>query len=687
MSSSGKSVYQVTQILTHGVAIISEVREGETAGGRIRETKDAKVVLRGVGSFWLLTGDKDDTKLVIEKPEDPRQPGWPMVSLLTSPIRGNSTFKLPPSVEAFDQPGRYDVRSFATATKLSVGYSPRDIGYADVVARLRDGSLSIPSNDVSAIEVKAGVWLTTQFVRNSSGRYGLAPGATARSLFVTAMESRPDMIRLPSGLIVFLSQPRWTFAEEADLRPENEVIASAEKWLARAKSASEAMGEKAGEFVEVLRHLVASTVNPEEKADLTAAARLLAGRQSLLDVMPQMLARDPAFQERISEYEAAERERLKTELHAQLEAEVQSETSRLQEIRVEIIDAETRLAIADRREVLLRHEAEKHDEAIRVKIAEAAKHVQDEARARTDGMRKEMDMLWETVSELAIPAAATIEAPRLPEPEPAPPMQVEQPPEVAISIARADENARKSIMAGLSSATGISSADLVSIMLRSTEDIPVLIGEHAVATAADIVAAIGGEDSAVAFCDPSRISWQDLMRDETSDLAAAVARAKANPDVLVPIAMCGITNGPCEYWVPQFIESRRIGRLPRNLAIIASVGVDGMRVSVPDSILRFLVPFVVPDTAKPVRKLFAGAWTADLEFNRGRLVEAREVFSDMEGLDGAALQKMAKTLSRTPADISIADVGKSFVRHAQWLATISADGQYDFKNNFKNIEG
>lgn len=684
MSGSGKSVFQVAKLLSHSVAIIAEVKEGDSGVGKIRETRESRMLLGGVGSFWLVTGEKDDRNLVLEDLEETCRPYLPMVSPLTSTIRANAAFELPGKVEAFYSPGQHKIRTFTTVTRLAAGYSPRDIGFDEVVSRLREGSLSIPVGDVIAIEVRPGDWITSQFVRQPSGLYGLAPGVDVRSMLVTTIENRPESMRLPSGLLVFLSQPRWSLAQESDLRPEHEVLQSAEKWLARSKLAADGSHDESGDIVERLRHFVSTTVHPDEKADLTAAARQLARHQSLLDVMPQLLARDTVFRKRLQEFELQERERLKDALQSKLEAEIQAEKSRLAEIRTEIADAETRLAAAGQREVLLRNEAEKHDEAIRARIAEAAKQIQSSENARDASFREEVGLLREMVSTLKQQAPAVtrgpLEAPVIIKAE-------DRQDNEARAKRHADEDARKSIVAGLSAAIGLTAADIAAILLRSTEDIPVLIGERASRTAADIVAAVGGEGSAVVFCDPSRISWQDLMRDETSGLAIAVEKAKSNPDVLVPVAVCGITNGPCEYWIPQFVESRRIGRLPRNLAIVASAGVDGMRVSVPDSILRVLMPVEVPDTTKEVRKVYAGCWPADFDFDRGRLADAVDLLSQADTLKADVLQRTAKLLSRTPPGVAMADVGKVFLRHAQWLASISSDGQYEFKNYFKNIEG
>jgi len=679
MSVSGKTVFKVSRILSHGVAVIAEIKEGDSPAGKIRETKDPRIVLGGIGSYWLLGGEKEEPPLVLDEMDDPRRPDWSMISSIASPIRGHSDFKLPPTVEAYDAPGRNKLKSFATVEPLTAVYSPRDIPFSEVVARLRSGTLDIPLGPIRAIEVGQGEWLTTQFVCQPSGLYALAPGATARSLFVSKIDNRPDAQRLPSGIVVYLSQPHWAFAQEKDLRPRDEIIDAAEGWLGRAQIAA-SKGSEGIVTIDGLRNMVAITVDADEKADLSSALRILADREDLLDLMPQMLSRDPAFQEHLREIETAEKERLRIALQSKLEAELQVERDRLAELRSEIAEAETRLALAGQREVLLRAETEKHDEALRAKIAEAATQIDAKSIESATKLQAEVAALREMVLQVTT------------RPEPA--VEVSEPKELDVAAdndpppvteRKADEDARKSILAGLSSATGLTAGDIVAILLQSTEAIPVLIGEKAPGVAADIVASIGGE-TAVAFCDPSRISWQDLMRDETSDLASAVARAKSNPDVLVPVAICGITNGPCEYWIPQLIESRRVGRLPRNLAVIATAGVDGMRVSVPDSVLRFMVPIVVPDTARPVRRLYAGSWTGPSETDRAR-PEATDILSQVETLSGAALQRAAKALSRVPQGIEMADVGRAFVRHAEWVASVTADGQYEFKNNFKKIEG
>lgn len=673
MAAAGKTVIRVTKVLGADAAIICEVRDGDARGGRVRETKDPRIILGGVDSFWLVTGEKKENRLLVNREESL----IPSVSPLNTTYHASSRFNFPMNFD-FGNSGSFAAVSFATAARLPIAYSPTDISHEELVVRLQKGVLSVPSEKgVDAIEVRSGLWLT-QFDRRPSG-YGLTPSTIVRSVPVVTLKNRPETIRLSSGLVIYVTPPRWSPEKEVDLRPEHETLQAAEYWLARATT-SIVQSSSNDRLIDLLRRYVASTINTEEMADLSAVIGILSKRRAIIELLPQMMAGEPDFQERIREFERTERDRLRAVLQSRIDEEMQSESARLSGIRADLADAETRLALVTHRESLIRIEAEKHDESIRTKIAEAAKNVVGEASRETHQLREEVTRLRDLIAHPPISTVHAAKTDLLPEKK----QQEDAPGKFAI----ATEEVRRSITLGLASAVAMPVADVATIIMRSTEDFPVLIGNKASRAAADISAAIGGEDSAIAFCDPSRISWQDLLRDETSGLAAAVAKARTHPEVIVAVALCGITNGPCEYWVPQFIESRRLGKLPRNLAVIASAGVDGMRVSVPDSVLEYFVPVLVPASARPVRNLFAGAWGADLEVDKEKLAEAIDLLSKSDSFEKAALVRAAKTLSRTPAGIDMSEVAAALARQEEWRLSLLGEGQqHAFKTYFKNIEG
>ncbi|MBY5422320.1 hypothetical protein [Rhizobium leguminosarum] len=163
----------------------------------------------------------------------------------------------------------------------------------------------------------------------------------------------------------------------------------------------------------------------------------------------------------MKEFEISEKERLKEALRSKLEAEIEVENARLTEIRSEIADAETRLALAGQRELLLRSETEKHDETIRARIAEAARELHGSAAAQGDHLRRQVDQLREMVSQMPVHAPTVAYASPVREPE-----TLEVSEDVLLTstaiLKTADDDARKNIVAGLSSATGLLQGDIMA---------------------------------------------------------------------------------------------------------------------------------------------------------------------------------------------------------------------------------
>lgn len=688
MAGSDKIVYKIIRRARTGVVVLAEVTDGEVNYARVRETKDSRIALGQIGSFWLVSGEKKEPKLAIEATESSIfRKTWQPPQMVVD-IRAHAQFELPETVEEFNDPGRHEARSFASALQLSVGFSPKDKDFESAVSHLRSGTLTVPTTaDVTAIEVRPGGWVTTDITRSRANLYGFAPGKSIRSIAVSSASSRLDTVRLSDGLVIFVTQPNWSFGEVTDLRTQAEIVEAAEMWLARARSAAESAPGSEDDLAEGLRKYISHTVEADEKSDLIASVRLLATRDSLVDILPQIMAREPLLQEQLKAFEQSEKDRIRAAMQSTVEAELNEERKRLAAIQSDLVEAETRLSVATHRESLLRAESEKHDESVRTKLAEAARQISTASIERTEHLSFEVEQLKEKIADLTRSAPIHL---------PPQPLDVTNPGEIVAETSAtqqieasefATDEGRSGIVAALRQASGLSAGEIAGLIAYSTEGIPVLIGAKASAVAADIVIAIGGDDAAVAFCDPTRISWHDLLQDETSGLALSVAYARSNPDTLVPIAICNITNGPSEFWIPQLIESRRIGRIPRNIAIIASAGIDGMRVSMSDSALHQLMPVIIPDKARPVRKLFSGVWPFEANLNRTRLAEARDVLSDQGGLEGAALDRGSRTLSRVPVTIAMAEAADLFIRNAHWLTALAADGKHEFNQYFKNIEG
>jgi hypothetical protein len=680
MSASGKTVYRVRQVVAHDVAIISEVKDGEAHSGKIKETRDSRIALGGTDSFWAVAGEKKEQKLVVQDALVPVLAT--SLSPVSSRIRASAVFELPKIVNDHAAPGKFDAVSFASATKLTVGYSPQDGAREDVLAALLHGTLSIPlEHAVSAIEIRPNLWLKSGFYHLPSGKYGLDQ-PSLRSVKTVKLDQRAEMLRLAHGLVVFTSQPKWSEPECSDLRPEEEILQAAERWLSRIQTATDLKG-LAGTATpaELLRMLAESAVSDEEKADLAAVAAILSKRSELFDVLPEILGRQPAFKEMIAGFEKTEKARLHKELEDRLKTDTAAETAKLAGLRGEIADAEARLAAFSHREVLLKSETEKHDDLIRRRIEDAADAVKGEAVRETARIREDFGRLQEEFAQMksVAPSATVADVVE-------PPQQADVPPPAVASLPIATVEQRQKTVSDLSGTTGLTASEVGAVIATFTEALPVIVGPGAATAAVDIASAISGEETAVVFCDPTKISLSDIIRDEHSGLQAAIEKARSHPEGLVAAALCGITAGPCEYWLPQLLEMRRIGRFPRNLALIASAGTDGIRVSIPNSALRHLFPLVIKKTTRPRSAKFEGFWPMVGGPEPERHREAIDCLLE-RGLEGAALQSAARALARTPSWTKVADLADIFVGQAKWLAVTAGDGDHEYNKYFKNIEG
>lgn len=679
MSLSGKTVYRVRQLVANDVAIISEVKEGDSNGGRLKETHDARMTLGGADTFWLVGGEKKEKKHHAVLDEVSAPAFSTSIPTMTSPMatlmKGASAFELSGLTNDSVASGKLEAVSFAAATRLEIGFSPNLSDRDATLAELMQGTLRAPLKaPVAAIEIRPGQWLKSGFETTSHGCFRLAANSL-RQIPTVTLENRPDMIRLPKGVVVFVSQPRWSEATISDLRPDREIVETAERWLSRIQSAvSLSSSSVSAPPSEILRMLVDSKVSGDEKADLEAVAAVLSEREDLLGMLPAIMERHSPFREKIAAYEEREKTRLSAEINEKVRIETTAVLSRLAELHRQIAEAEAKLETFTHREALLRSETERHEDELRRKIESAALSIREDADVAARQLRDEVARLREELSQVATKA----DAPREEEHD-APSSALETPPS-APPLASPEQ--RQSTLQELASATGLSTFQVAAVIASSTETVPVILGTDGAAAAVDIVTALAGERAAVVFCDPTRVSLADLLLDQNSGLQAAIDSARMHPETLGAVALCGITNGPCEYWLPQIVEMRRAGRLPRNLAVVASAGTDGTRVPVPGSALRHLFPLTPASPARPGAVAHQGAWPAPEGIEKSRLEAALGVLVDA-GLEGSVLQKSARTLARAPEWIRASDLVDVFKRQAAWLEATLSGSEHEDKKYFE----
>jgi hypothetical protein len=673
MPPVSKQIYQVRYVVSQDVAVVTQVRE-DGSHGEPKEVRSPKLILGGVDSYWLASSPAEKTAKIaprrLEKPVGlPNLQAASAISL----FKGNSGFNLPLDFESAAGTGKFDAVTFSSITRLTAGFSPSNLSKKQIIEHLRVGDLVAPGTVIEAIEVNPEVWIRTGFTRFGNQRYGFAHGTRTRSVGIVRLANRPDTMRLPSGLVLFLDAPRWGPTTTADLRPEEEILRSADAWIARIASAvTEAPPDRTEEAANIVRSWIASSISLDEKADLESAFSLLSVRQNLLSLVPQFMAADKEWQKRLREVGAAEEAQVRETIENSMRAETEQLASEIERLRAAADEARDGLEKLVLRETLLRDATREHDARLREMIADAARSVGQDAISATKRVEDDVAALRDEISRIE-QIHSQPPAQQSPENPPQEQLLNEAPQavdsvDVLITIAPATK--RRAIIEQVASASCLRAEELMASLAIAPDAIPVLVGSSAATVATDLAFGIGGERSGVVFCDPTHVTLADLLREDFSGFGEALKSARQTPDLIVPVALCGITRAPCEFWLPQLVEMRRVGRLPRNLLFIATAGTDGMRIDIPNSVLRYLFPLEIGNTASAAEIVFEGAWPlfeADGAKTRSALAAARDALPNG---DNDLRLKMASILERvpewTPAPASaIAGVLK---READWIS-------------------
>lgn len=672
MAAQSKAVFRVQQVVDAHVAIVAEVKDGETYSGKVRETRDPKIALGGRDSFWSVAGERKDQRPFAARGDATPPPRLDLVSPLATRLLSDRVYGLV-GTEGPIAAGKLEAIAFTSATRLAVGYSLPSDRAEEMLRSLLEGTLDVPlAGPVTAIEVRPGRWIVEDLERLLSGRYRLR-GRSLREVRLSTIENEPERIGLAQGLTVFATPPRWSAPRAADLRPEPEILRSVERWMARSKAVLGPLRD--GTAAELLRLLPQMAVTEDEAAELQAVAGLLAERQELVDVLPRLLDREPAFKARLADYEKAETARLGREIEDRIRRETEAGSSRLHLLRGDIEQAEAKLAALAHRESLLRLETDRHEDALRARIETAAAALREELSSEASSLRDELARLRDAIEALPPPPG-----------EIPPPALVDEPPSPAEPTPSASEEDTYLAMEGLASSTGLSLAEVSAAVAMSTSLVPTFVGPSSTAAAIAFASALAGDAAAIVFCDPTKVSLADVLADERSGLAAAIDAAKATPDAFAAAALCSLSAGPCEYWLPNLVELRRVGRIPPNLALFASVETDGARVAVPGFVLRHLFPLNAASGARPDGTVFPGPWPYAQQAAPDRLRASLGTIVD-RGLHGAAAKAAAEILARAPVGADPNEVAAVLGRTARWVAAVETGQDHEDKIFFKGTEG
>ncbi|MGV0876455.1 hypothetical protein V6767_04850 [Martelella sp. FLE1502] len=642
--------------------------------------------LAGVDSYWMVLNEKLEPKAG-KKRGASRPPVMPAAETAVGILQ-----KARQSGGGMDLSGLNgsapETISFSQCAQLSVGYSLYTSGTAEAVSRfLRDRSVSLPSRAmVDAIEIRENVWLKSWLRKGEAGTCRLDRSVDVRSAETFSIPDPSTAVVLPSGLVLFQPGMQWEGPFRTDLRSDDEVLRSVEKWADRLQATLGEDHPSVENLGALIRQVERRTASNDDLRDLEAVAGILAARPAIREIAPKLLSETPEWKAVSDEMRAAELERMK----AEVEAKAGEETSRLEEElarkRAELADMELRIAQAAHRESVLKAESEAIHKDIEGMIERAARTVAvgdaENASLLADdisSLRREVDAVRQRLSEEPARAAA-VEMSAEPQPTDA------QQTKLASGVERAEQVEK------LAGAIGVSKERLSLFMAWGRSSLlPVFVGEGSARRVIDVARAVGGGEVHAVFCDPTKISMDDIKRSGNGEgLSHALEMARRFPDRIVPIAFCNINRGPCEFWLPELMELRRVGHIPSNMVCFASASTDGMLVSVPRSVLGYLVPFKTEGV--PVGSssdLARDAWPADIAVDVERQREALPLLTTT-GVDPSKRPDLFRLAAETiSAEIGkpgfkVRDLVSASKEQFEWLTAIASGGDHDLIKELQN---
>lgn len=661
--------------------------------------KSSAMALSGVDSFWRVSGERDE-KPVSLKQEKPYRPGSKTQSYTAFTAKSslpliNPTAAPAPAEPSFAPSG--DPLTYRSETKLEVGYSHPLKQHSKTLEQLLGPGLPCPSKQhLAAIEVADGLWLRHEQL-TSSDRLLFAPGQQKRDVQGFAILAEPAILRVGGGLCVFLDPIQWS-ETSADCRNDQEidydVMASLHRLSLFAGQPSQS--EDIQHAFDTLRNALSGSVASKEIDDLSAAIKRSEAKPHLSRLLPELLRNDPYWRDQVTSIIARAVEAKKSQIDEAFGEEIAQKEQHLEVLRAEVLDAERRLSTAEERERAYRASAEDVQKLIENQVSSVARDILEPlVESRLDGIRPSSD-LHADIEKLSTRLAQIEQMPPPKEIHVEAKATVTAQPAVSTTINHSRDE-RSFLFNRLQSHALLPPSDLAFVLARMLGGgFPVLAGQNADAVAIAIATMLGGDSDSVIFCDPTKVTVSDLSSngDAQGSLSAVVERAKATNGAFVPMVLAGLTKSPCEFWLPALLEGRRTGAFPANIVMIGTVAPDGMRIEMPNSLLRRVEPVEVKggdDAVMPFDFQGAALWPIPApEEAKEHSSTAIEMLSLFEG-DGHAIAEALRNLSvaHFETDFDAPDIAQRFSDRQAWLSSLhpkSAE-RHPLSRFFSNFEG
>lgn len=669
-------------VLGSDSVLISDITEHADPMLADRVVRSSLLARGGADSFWRVSGESAEPKPKSMTKRDKRTISSPLMSgeSVSFPIFDGSKPRPVPS-KVFGLPAieaQTDFKSFKEVTRLTVGYRPDREVAAELIDALIDGTLKSPiKGRVDAIDLGQGYWLRDTEFTERSGTYRFATDIKKFAVPVVTLPIETSIIPAGANIVLFPEPPLFEHRGTRDFRAEEEVLESADAWLARISESLKSTNEDRARIAELrglLTRYAEETVGDHQLNDLFATLTTLEQRPALVDALPEILNRNAAWSARVQAATDREVERKLNALESRFKAEALEKQAAIDALDIVLREREAQLSRLGERERAYRDTladieervSDKIDSVIEKRIAEikAEPHVDREEWLNLKG---EVELIRDASKFEAEPVPT--EAPVVHD------VRLISPRDIL------PRSKRIAALRALSSALSIDEAKLLlAIALGGAGLLPVFVGSDPDVVALALARSISDEGVAI-FCDPTLVSLQDLFAPtvtRATGLSTAIETAMAHPDILVAVALCGLTKAPCEFWLPALLDGQRSGYFPQNLRLFATVSSDGIRVPLPDSLLRAIVPIDIGadrsrlvDLPPPLTP--AGAWPAlpamQTEESKNLRVGLQDLLEVSDRTTIAFLGKISNDCQAS-VDIAAIDLVPALKDCLDWLAAV-----------------
>ncbi len=580
------TIVRIKEVLDHDTFLFVNI--GDAHAGvepSCRSGRSRPMALGGVDTYWRIKIEPEHregkSKWSDKTNKEILSPRFLEGQRATFPVFRTSTNSILPAAIAINLGERHEEpRSIKDPVRLLVGFRPSADDQAETAACLFAGTLKSPlRRPVDAIEVAPREWIRSLDFAERSGFFELRIEKSAVPIW--SIDSRSTPIEAGNGIVLFPEGVRFKGPHVRDFRTDEEVVQDTDRWLARISDSLNSSDEDRARIDELrglLQKYAKETIQDREINDLSATLKILEKRPIFIDMLPEILARDKGWAKKIKAVVDARVQTIVNEFEARFTNEAAEKRKTILELDAVLTERRSALALIAERERAYRDSIADVERTISAKVTEELSARSANAVTSTATMedllelKAEIERLSRPREEVHEPVATNPSA-----------------------FPTTSKNERLDQMRNLAKTPSMSASKLaLAVSLASCGVLPVFVGSMSDRFAIRLGSCISGSFGAVVFCDPTLVSIGDILsRSNGNSASSAVDFARAHPDAMVAVILCGLTRAPCEFWLPAIFDGWRVGLLPENLRFFATASPDGIRVPMPKSLLASIVPLEI----------------------------------------------------------------------------------------------